>query len=58
MLILHEMIDAKRIGINQIWRDDTTLHQEVWMYATVKLRKYLKLDEDVEILNIHGEGFD
>jgi hypothetical protein len=22
-----------------------------------KLRKYLKLDEDVEILNIHGEGF-
>jgi hypothetical protein len=27
------------------------------MYATVKLRKYLKLDEDVEILNIHGEGF-
>jgi hypothetical protein len=23
-----------------------------------KLRKYLKLDEDVEILNIHGEGLD
>jgi DNA-binding response OmpR family regulator len=22
-----------------------------------KLRKYLKRDEDVEILNIHGEGF-
>jgi two-component system OmpR family response regulator len=21
------------------------------------LRKYLKLDENVEILNIHGEGF-
>jgi hypothetical protein len=22
-----------------------------------KLRKYLKLDDNVEILNIHGEGF-
>jgi DNA-binding response OmpR family regulator len=22
-----------------------------------KLRKYLKLDENVEIINIHGEGF-
>ena len=25
--------------------------------AIAKLRKYLKLDENVEILNIHGEGF-
>jgi DNA-binding response OmpR family regulator len=22
-----------------------------------KLRKYIKVDENVEILNIHGEGF-
>jgi hypothetical protein len=37
--------------------DDVTLHQE---YGCIhcKLRKYLKLDEDVEILNIHGEDLD
>ena len=27
------------------------------MYILLKLRKYLKVDENVEILNIHGEGF-
>ena len=30
--------------------------QEVWM-CIAKLRKLLKKDDKVEILNIHGEGF-
>ena len=30
---------------------------EVWMYTLRNLRKYLKNDDTVEILNIHGEGF-
>jgi DNA-binding winged helix-turn-helix (wHTH) protein len=34
----------------------TTLIGSMDVYIA-KLRKYLKLDEDVEILNIHGEGF-
>ena len=30
---------------------------EVWMFTLRNLRKYLKNDDTVEILNIHGEGF-
>jgi DNA-binding response OmpR family regulator len=56
MLILHENDLMPRISFDKIWRDDNYFTSRVWMYIA-KLRKYLKLDDNVEILNIHGEGF-
>jgi prephenate dehydrogenase len=56
MLILHENDLMPRELHDKNMERLTILPLVVWM-CIAKLRKYLKLDEDVEILNIHGEGF-
>jgi DNA-binding response OmpR family regulator len=33
-----------------------TLMEEVWMFLS-KLRKYLREDPQVEIINVHGKGY-
>ena len=30
---------------------------EVWMFILPRLRKYLKKDPSVKILNVHGKGY-
>ena len=44
-------------ALNKIWRDDNYFTSRSMDVYIAKLRKYLKQDEKVEILNIHGEGF-
>ena len=44
-------------ALNKIWRDDNYFTSRSMDVYIAKLRKYLKHDQNVEILNIHGEGF-
>ncbi len=45
------------IALNKIWRDDTYFTSRSMDVYIAKLRKYLSLDSNIEIINIHGEGF-
>lgn len=58
MLALHlnDLMPRER-ALTQIWRDDNYFTSRSMDVYIAKLRKYLKKDEKVEILNIHGEGF-
>jgi DNA-binding response OmpR family regulator len=58
LLAIYENDLMKReLALTKIWRDDNYFTSRSMDVYIAKLRKYLKLDEDVEILNIHGEGF-
>jgi len=58
MLALHENdLMPRELALTKIWRDDNYFTSRSMDVYIAKLRKYLKLDENVEILNIHGEGF-
>ena len=58
MLAVHENdLMPRELALTKIWRDDNYFTSRSMDVYIAKLRKYLKLDEDVEILNIHGEGF-
>ena len=47
----------REVALNKIWRDDNYFTSRSMDVYIAKLRKYLKNDGKVEILNIHGEGF-
>ena len=47
----------RELALTKIWRDDNYFTSRSMDVYIAKLRKYLKGDENVEILNIHGEGF-
>ena len=58
LLVLHvNDLLTREIALNKIWRDDNYFTSRSMDVYIAKLRKYLKEDTDVEILNIHGEGF-
>jgi len=58
LLVLHENdLMPRELALTKIWRDDNYFTSRSMDVYIAKLRKYLKRDEDVEILNIHGEGF-
>ena len=58
MLALHENdLMPRELALTKIWRDDNYFTSRSMDVYIAKLRKYLKPDERVEILNIHGEGF-
>lgn len=58
MLALHENdLMPREMALTKIWRDDNYFTSRSMDVYIAKLRKYLKQDENVEILNIHGEGF-
>ena len=44
-------------ALNQIWNDDSYFNARSMDVYIVKLRKYLKEDPKVELLNVHGVGF-
>ena len=44
-------------ALSKIWRDDNYFTSRSMDVYIAKLRKYLKKDNRVEILNIHGKGF-
>jgi len=47
----------RELALTKIWRDDNYFTSRSMDVYIAKLRKYLRVDENVEILNIHGEGF-
>ena len=58
LLALHENdLMPRELALTKIWRDDNYFTSRSMDVYIAKLRKYLKVDDRVEILNIHGEGF-
>ena len=58
MLAIHKNdLMPRELALTKIWRDDNYFNSRSMDVYIAKLRKYLKSDENVEILNIHGEGF-
>ena len=58
LLVLHlNDLMTRELALTKIWRDDNYFTSRSMDVYIAKLRKYLKKDENVEILNIHGEGF-
>jgi DNA-binding response OmpR family regulator len=48
---------SRELALNKIWGDNnyfTTRSMDVFI---TKLRKYLKTDSSIEIINVHGNGF-
>ena len=44
-------------ALNKIWSDDSYFNARSMDVYIVKLRKYLKDDPSVELINVHGVGF-
>jgi DNA-binding response OmpR family regulator len=58
LLALHlNDLMPRELALTKIWRDDNYFTSRSMDVYIAKLRKYLKKDDKVEILNIHGEGF-
>ncbi len=58
LLALHknDILD-RSLALNTIWGDDSYFNSRSMDVYIAKLRKYLKEDPTVEIMNIHGKGF-
>ena len=58
MLAIHKNdLMPRELALTKIWRDDNYFTSRSMDVYIAKLRKYIKVDANVEILNIHGEGF-
>ena len=47
----------RSFALTSIWKDDSYFNSRSMDVYIAKLRKYLREDSSVEILNIHGKGF-
>lgn len=47
----------RSLALNRIWRDDSYFNARSMDVYITKLRKYLKDDPSVELMNVHGVGF-
>lgn len=58
LLVIHlNDLLPREVALNKIWRDDNYFTSRSMDVYIAKLRKYLSVDDKVQILNIHGEGF-
>jgi two-component system, OmpR family, response regulator len=58
LLVMHiNDLMPRELALTKIWRDDNYFTSRSMDVYIAKLRKYLKDDPNVEIINIHGEGF-
>jgi DNA-binding response OmpR family regulator len=58
LLVKHKNdILERSYALNSIWGDDNYFNGRSMDVYIAKLRKHLKNDEKVEILNVHGKGF-
>ena len=58
MLVQHKNdLMPRELALTKIWRDDNYFTSRSMDVYIAKLRKYLSKDKNVEIVNIHGEGF-
>jgi DNA-binding response OmpR family regulator len=47
----------RSVALNKIWKDDSYFNARSMDVYITKLRKYLKDDQSLEIVNMHGRGF-
>lgn len=47
----------RRVALNRIWKDDSYYNARSMDVYITKLRKYLKDDSNIQIINVHGIGF-
>ncbi|MBA3705280.1 MAG: response regulator transcription factor [Bacteroidetes bacterium] len=52
----NEVLD-RNFALKSIWKDDNYFNGRSMDVYIAKLRKYLKEDSSVELLNVHGKGF-
>lgn len=53
---MNQVLD-RSVALNKIWYDDSYFNARSMDVYITKLRKYLKEDPDVELINVHGVGF-
>jgi len=53
---LNEVLD-RSMALNKIWNDDSYFNARSMDVYITKLRKFLKDDPNVELINVHGVGF-
>lgn len=53
---LNQVLD-RRIALHKLWNDDSYFNARSMDVYIAKLRKYLKQDPSVELINVHGIGF-
>ena len=53
---LNDVVD-RSVALNKIWLDDSYFNARSMDVYITKLRKYLKMDPAVELINVHGVGF-
>lgn len=53
---LNDVVD-RSLALNKIWFDDSYFNARSMDVYITKLRKYLKMDPSVELINVHGIGF-
>ena len=57
LLVIHlNDLLPREVALNKIWNDDNYFTSRSMDVYIAKLRKYLKSDSKIEIINIHGEG--
>ncbi len=47
----------RSVALNKIWKDDSYFNARSMDVYITKLRKYLRADPKLEIVNMHGRGF-
>lgn len=52
----NQVVD-RSLALNRIWKDDSYFNARSMDVYITKLRKYLKDDPEIELLNVHGVGF-
>ena len=58
LLCLNEgKVLERTYALKAIWEDDNYFNARSMDVYIAKLRKHLKLDETIEIMNVHGRGF-
>jgi DNA-binding response OmpR family regulator len=53
---VNEVLD-RSIALKKIWQDDSYFNARSMDVYVTKLRKYLKVDPEIELINVHGVGF-
>lgn len=52
----NDLLD-RSVALKEIWHDDSYFNARSMDVYITKLRKYLREDEGVELINVHGTGF-
>ncbi len=53
---INDVLD-RSIALKKIWHDDSYFNARSMDVYVTKLRKYLKADQNIELINVHGVGF-